>query len=426
MSLKIKQISDGFKSKFEISDNTMLFVAVSGGCDSMVLLHALKSVHNKITVAHVNYKLRGQDSMIDANLVERIAESHQLPFEKLDYDLQTELNENGGNLQEKAREVRYLFFEQLVGKHKEAKLILAHHQGDQIENFWMQMARGGGLRAMSGMKEINNNNVIRPFLSISKDEIKSYALENSIEWREDLSNQKNTYTRNIWRNVLIPELTTINNQLDESVKLLQGVFLSQVKDDQASIKKYSQHKENGFLFYFSEMKDLSSNQWIELLNMFSIPLSMSASILELLTLTVGKKASIQHEKSLYKTIWREEQGLYFESINELKKPLPEFTIAKASTFPSEFSKNEFYFVSALISSEISIRRWQQGDRIHPIGVPGSKLVSDILKDAKVPLRLRKDQFVLIDKAQPLALIDHCVDRRMIAEACPCLKVTIKK
>ena len=154
MSLSIENSIQNFKQRFEISDNCMFIVGVSGGLDSMVLLHAIKNLNDKIIVAHVNYKLRAEDSMNDASLVEKTAMSYQLPFEKLVYDLQADLNKNGGNLQKKARDIRYKFFSSIMDKYEDAKLILAHHQGDQIENFWMQMARGGGIRAMSGLKEV--------------------------------------------------------------------------------------------------------------------------------------------------------------------------------------------------------------------------------------------------------------------------------
>ena len=94
--------------------------------------------------------------------------------------------------------------------------------------------------------------------------------------------------------------------------------------------------------------------------------------------------------------------------------------------PSVFSKDEFYFDNDLIVGEISIRKWQEGDRIQPIGVKGSKLVSDILKDAKTPLRLKTNQYLLIDDEKPLALIDYCVDRRAISKTAPCIMVKINR
>jgi len=425
MSLSIEKRIQNFKQRFEILDSCMLIVGVSGGCDSMVLLHALKNTHPKITVAHVNYMLRGQDSNEDAKLVESIARSYALPFEKIEYDLQADLDKNGGNLQEKAREIRYSFFNSVMDQHEVNRLILAHHQGDQIENFWMQMARGGGIRAMSGMKEVNNN-VIRPFLSVSKAELSAYAAKHHIEWREDTSNKNNTYARNIWRNVLIPELKKTIPHINESVTKLQDVFRVQVDDDQRFVKSKTNVRMDSFNLTYKELGTFNSNQWIEFLNHLKIPLSLALSIAKLPLAPNGKKILIKESRSKYNTIWREEIGLYFQSQNEQMPDAPKMITSVAKSIPSVFSKDEFYFDNDLIIGEISIKIWQEGDRIQPIGIKGSKLVSDILKDAKTPLRLRTNQYLLMDDEKPLALIGYCVDRRAISKTAPCVKIKINR
>ena len=425
MSLSIENSIQNFKQRFEISDNCMFIVGVSGGLDSMVLLHAIKNLNDKIIVAHVNYKLRAEDSMNDASLVEKTAISYQLPFEKLEYDLQADLNKNGGNLQKKARDIRYTFFCSIMDKYEDAKLILAHHQGDQIENFWMQMARGGGIRAMSGMKEVNNN-AIRPFLSASKAELYAYAAKHHIEWREDTSNKNNTYTRNIWRNILIPELKTTIPHINESATKLQEVFRIQVEADERFVESKINDRLNSFIISYKELGTFNSNQWIEFLNHLKIPLSLALSIAKLPFAPNGKKILINEQSSLYTSIWREETGLYFQSSNEHPSTTPMFITSEASILPSNFKKDEFYFNKALIVGEISIRKWQDGDRIQPIGVKGSKLVSDILKNAKTPLRLRRSQYLLVDDEKPLALIDYCIDRRAISKIAPCVMVKINR
>ena len=138
----------------------------------------------------------------------------------------------------------------------------------------------------------------------------------------------------------------------------------------------------------------------------------------------GKKVLIQSKRSPYKAVWREEKGLYFQSRNEIQKVIPEFKVSDVALLPKEFTKYTLYLNPKLIKGQIRMRKWQQGDRIYPIGVKGSKLVSDILKDAKTPLRLREDQFVLVDDKKPLALIGFCIDVRAIARKSPCLKIEI--
>jgi len=423
MSLSIENSIQDFKKCHGISDNCMLIIGVSGGMDSMVLLHALKNIHSKITVTHVNYMLRGQDSNEDAKLVEKIARDYALPFEKLEYNLQADLEANGGNLQGKAREIRYSFFSSIMDQYEGAMLALAHHQNDQIENFWMQMARGGGIRAMSGMKEINKN-TIRPLLPFSKAELSAYATKHHIEWREDISNKSNKYTRNIWRNVLIPELNKTIPNINYSVIKLQDVFRAQVNADRCFAQSKINDTKESFTLSYKELGAFNSNQLIEFLNYLKVPLSLALSITKLPFAPNGKKVFINEDRSRFTTIWREETGLYFQSKNEQTSDTPKIISSEAKSIPSAFRKDEFYFDKALIVGEISIRKWQEGDRIHPIGVKGSKLVSDILKDAKTPLRQRTNQYLLMDDEKPLALLGYCVDRRSISKTAPCLLIKI--
>jgi tRNA(Ile)-lysidine synthase len=423
MSLSIENSIQDFKKCHGISDNCMLIIGVSGGMDSMVLLHALKNIHSKITVTHVNYMLRGQDSNEDAKLVEKIARDYALPFEKLEYNLQADLEANGGNLQGKARETRYSFFSSIMDQYEGAMLALAHHQNDQIENFWMQMARGGGIRAMSGMKEINKN-TIRPLLPFSKAELSAYATKHHIEWREDISNKSNKYTRNIWRNVLIPELNKTIPNINYSVIKLQDVFRAQVNADRCFAQSKINDTKESFTLSYKELGAFNSNQLIEFLNYLKVPLSLALSITKLPFAPNGKKVFINEDRSRFTTIWREETGLYFQSKNEQTSDTPKIISSEAKSIPSAFRKDEFYFDKALIVGEISIRKWQEGDRIHPIGVKGSKLVSDILKDAKTPLRQRTNQYLLMDDEKPLALLGYCVDRRSISKTAPCLLIKI--
>ena len=412
-----------FKKSHQISNDAMLIVGVSGGCDSMVLLHALRKVHSKITVAHVNYKLRGSDSDEDADLVKQVSRDNELHFRCLEHDLRVDLDQHGGNLQEKARDVRYLFFKQLLNTYDSAYLVLAHHQGDQIENFWMQMARSSGIRAMSGMRT-KSSRTLRPLLSLSKEQLNHYANENNIQWRLDTSNQKNEYTRNIWRNILIPKLKESIPHIDESVMRLQGVFREQVLEDEKHTQSLIKSKNKSILLEYTIMSTFNSNQWIEWLYQLDIPLSLSESIVVLPHTPNGKKVLIESKKSPYKAVWREEKGLYFQAKDEPHIETPQFTVSDALSLPKLFTKDILYLNPELLKGEIHIRKWRQGDRIYPIGVKGSKLISDILKDAKTPLRLREDQFVLVDEEKLLALIGFCIDSRTIARKTPCLKIEI--
>ena len=389
----------------------------------MTLLHLVHKFHEHIEVLHVNYKLRREESELDAKLVKDNCTSMNIPFHQLDYDLRSELGAEGGNLQNKAREIRYDFFKSHLTKLKGSKIALAHHQDDQLETFWIQMARGGGIRAMAGMRN-KNNQLIRPLLGFSKEEIQWYAKENKIEWREDHSNSTNSYARNIWRNVLLPEIKESITHLDDSVHLLQKIFQNQTKQDELLCKKYKKIHGESFHLSPKEVKDFTSNQWIEFLNQLSIPLSLAESLLNLFLSENGKKIHIEDTICSYKSVWKEENGLYFESETEESESIPNLIIHSVNTLPQQFSKSELYLDVNKTLGDIKVRLWRQGDRIHPVGVPGSKLVSDILKDAKVPLREKANCLVITDEQKLLAVVGYCIDRRAIATSPPALKVKL--
>ena len=199
-----------------------VFLACSGGVDSMVLLHLLRSLNVNLTVIHVNYQLRGEDSNYDAELVEKTCHQLNIPVNIRTVDLKKWL-ENGGNLQDEARKVRYRWFHEILAKDERNTIALAHHQGDQVETFLMNLARKSGVLGMACMKQ-EHNGIVRPLLYFSKAEILKYASNHSIQWREDQSNKSNNYTRNRLRNEFIPLLKTEFTNFNQSVLLFLKIL----------------------------------------------------------------------------------------------------------------------------------------------------------------------------------------------------------
>ncbi|MFM7684256.1 MAG: tRNA lysidine(34) synthetase TilS, partial [Bacteroidota bacterium] len=195
---EFQSVINSLKSKF-------LFIACSGGVDSMVLLHVASKFNIPIHVLHVNYNLRGQESIDDANFLKDYCHKNNIPISIHEVHLKEQLNEFGGNLQNEARKIRYDFFNSNLKSVKNSKLLIAHHFDDQIETFWLQLYRGSGLKGMAGMEKIKED-YVRPFLEIPKSHLLKYAISNNIAWREDKSNSSTDYQRNAWRNDYIPFL----------------------------------------------------------------------------------------------------------------------------------------------------------------------------------------------------------------------------
>ncbi len=399
------------------------YVAVSGGCDSMVMLSLFQKRLRSFTVLHVNYKLRGAESDEDEDFVRLFCTSNSIPFEVLRYELSNDLKD-GVNLQNRAREIRYDFFKTYLSKHESAILCLAHHKNDQEENFWMAMARGGGLRAMAGMKAFETP-YLRPLLDHTKADLITYAKEKKINWREDLSNQQNKFTRNIWRNVLLPQLKLKIPQISESVELLQKHFKKQVRYDRVVSSSLIPRTLDDFEISTNDLSSMNSNQWIEFLDQINIGKNLALSILGLLKSENGKKIHLNSKSSNYAFIWKRKNSLYFESKKHPAIHPPIFKVITTSLLPNKFNKAVLYLDPKKIKGNLSVRRWKNGDRMRPIGLKGSKLVADILKDDKTYGSTKKNQWVLVDEEKIISLIGFRIDQRVIAQKCPCLKVVFE-
>lgn len=196
-----------------LAKNDIIVIAVSGGVDSMVLLHQLyslkKSLNLTLIVAHINHGIR-EASNEEFEFVKNTCEKYQIAFEGVKLG-----HLSKSNFHDQARSKRYEFFYQVCEKYQANKLALAHHLDDQAETILMRLVRGTSFKGYGGMYESveeNQINIIRPLLNISKDEIQKYQEVNQIEYRHDASNDSDDYTRNRYRHHILPAIEKENEQ----------------------------------------------------------------------------------------------------------------------------------------------------------------------------------------------------------------------
>lgn len=186
------------------TDYDTIIIGVSGGPDSMCLLHVMMQIARKenltLIVAHVNYGLRGHDSQRDQQLVEAVAYENELPCETLVTNRMTQNNEAHW------RNIRYIFFEKLRNKYGAQHIAVAHNQNDQVETFLLHLLRGSGLTGLIGMRFVSSNDIVRPLLSVSRDMIIDYCTKHNVSYRTDHSNNDPTFARNRIRTKLLPYL----------------------------------------------------------------------------------------------------------------------------------------------------------------------------------------------------------------------------
>ncbi len=236
-----KEVLEFIKQNKLILPGETIGVAVSGGVDSMSLLHFLHSnketLDCQVVAITVDHMLRGESSLGDANFVKSWCKENGIYCHKYSVDAAKIATERRVGVEQGAREARYGVFEHLIKENIVDKIALAHHISDQAETILMHLLRGAGLNGAGGMEPIRDGVYIRPFLNIGKDDIVRYASMNYIEYVEDETNAESKYNRNFLRNVIMPQL----KQRWEGVEQNLINFAESCREDNDFILSYVQH-----------------------------------------------------------------------------------------------------------------------------------------------------------------------------------------
>src|SRR5690606_4320232 len=189
--------------------NSKLLIAVSGGVDSIVLAHLCYKSGLHIALVHCNFNLRGEESDADEKFVVDFANELNVEVFIESFDTNEYVKKNKVSIQIAARELRYEWFRELRTALNFDYILTAHQADDNLETFLINLSRGTGLDGLTGIPSINNN-IARPLLPFSREDVLQYAKENELEWREDSSNHETKYLRNKFRHEVVPILKEIN------------------------------------------------------------------------------------------------------------------------------------------------------------------------------------------------------------------------
>lgn len=391
-------------------------LAVSGGKDSMVLLAIFKKLGYSFEVAHMNYQLRGEDADLDEQLVRDQCVEHGIVchFERVDTKKYCEVN--GYSTQEGARILRYSWFELLMKDRGLNYIVTAHHQEDNKETLLQNLKRGSGLRGLKAMLTLNNDR-IKPMLSSSKSEIDQFARENSIAFRQDASNNSNQYQRNLIRNQLLPKMEEILPGIgDGIVKSIQDLendydylMLSLEKASELLLKVHDQG------YRIDQLKTIHPRLLFHLLEKFEFNKNQLADILA----ATGSGKIIKNDQyeaeysngNLY--IYEVKDNSKFELIvSEIgyydlqDRQLNIIDSEAPAVFTSD--KKVAFIDADKLQWPLFIREYQQGDRIQPIGMKGTKKLSDYFTDQKIPVFQRANKKVVVSGEEIVWVIDELV------------------
>ena len=237
------------KNKKIFDENETVVLALSGGIDSMVLFDVLTSVELNLNViiAHVNHNKRSE-SINEYVEIEQLSKERNIIFEGL--VLEKDIH---GNFHEESRKKRFEFFYNVAKKHNSTKIVLAHHSDDQLETVLMRIVRGSSFGGYAGIKQIRPYKdifLVRPLLDVSKDDITEYATLNNISYYYDQSNSDTVYTRNRFRNTIIPLIKEENPNIQKQIN--QFTSYINMADEYLNIKR----DEFLYKFYTNESLDL--------------------------------------------------------------------------------------------------------------------------------------------------------------------------
>lgn len=420
----INQLQNHIQSNFPYLKEKKLLLAISGGIDSMVLLHLLHELKFDITVAHCNFSLRDAESDADETFVKSTCEALKIPYFIQKFDTKQFALDYKFSIQLAARKLRYDWFSELLLDKKIDFVLTAHHLDDEIETFLINLTRGTGLEGLTGIPT-KNEKTIRPLLKFSREEIETFAKENTIKWREDSSNASNKYLRNKLRHDVVPVLKELNPSFMHSFQnTLDNLKQAQSLVDDASrivYKKVVQDDNNQKKINISELIQLENYeaylfQWLK-------PLGFSAweDIYDLVKAQSGKQIFSQdyiilkdREFLIVSERNNNDNSIYKIEKDELDVKFPlKISISKVDNI-SNLSNKTIFVDEEKIIFPLTIRKWQEGDVFYPSGMNGKKKVSKYFKDEKFSLIDKQNQWLLCSNDEIVWIINHRADERFIA------------
>ena len=408
---------------------TKSLIAVSGGVDSMVLLHLAIQEGLHIGVAHCNYQLREQADQ-EADLVKHVCLTHAIPFHSITFDTKTEVANSNESLQMVARRLRYEFFEQLKREHKYEYVATAHHADDNLETILLNLTKGTGIRGLLGIAE-KKDGFIRPLLFFTKKEVRTFAIKHAIPFFEDASNKRSDYQRNKIRNEVIPVLRDINPEVTksasktiENLKFTNSLFNERLE----KIKKQLLHSQSGDFVIFKRQlfaQPYPEHLLYEILTDYGFKSHQISTLFSLLSkqkttpsevyTSETHQACIDNRSHLLISLRSENHkillipntdtseyyfGQHVLTVKEIERP----NLLKST-------ENKIFVDASTLTFPLQIRQWKAGDYFYPFGLGKKKKVSKFLINLKVNKIDKSKQFVLTSGEKIVWLVGRRLDDR---------------
>lgn len=399
----------------------LLLLGLSGGRDSVALLHVLLKLGHRVEVAHCNFKLRDEESELETDWVKKICKEWGVScavrfFETKEFAVKEQVS-----IQMAARTLRYNWFEELRQERKASYVLTAHHLDDQAESFLINFSRGTGLKGLLGIPKINKK-VVRPMLAVSRSEIDLYVQNNELKFVEDSSNTDNKYLRNRFRNKLLPVIKQSNDSFYDSFKnTLNNLTLV----DEYWEFKYKEWRNQflingGFLLPTTALLSIDHKSFVSYY-LKSIGFSIEV-IQSLFSATNEFQTGVVLYAADYQLLYDRGSWVLAKKNNSINKrfylnkdelpiPITQRLFIKPDAFKIPHEKNIASIDASVINGDLHVRNWEQGDCFVPLGMKGKKKLSDFFIDEKINRIDKQKIWLLCDEKSIIWLIGWRIDDR---------------
>lgn len=420
-----------------LNETDKLLIACSGGSDSVALLSLMQALGYECVAAHMNFSLRGEESVRDEAFVRQVCTRWNIPLHVKRVDTRNYAQEKGLSIEMAARELRYTWFEQLRSELGLQAIVLGHHQDDDIETFFLNLLRGSGAKGLAGIPR-KNGYLVRPLLCVTRQEILDYLTENQLDYVSDSSNFQSDYLRNKIRLQLLPLLEELQPSATASIHRSQALLRTADEDlTQLLAPALQAISAQGNRLEVAEASESLLYQWLsayrfnakEISRIWQQRFAPSGQLYQ----------SESHELLLDRSCWllrerlsrKPSQEIFYLTKTQLTESEPaDARITKKASpedlplcwnakffsrpFELEKSKQIAWLDADKLQFPLVLRHPQKGDAFVPFGMRGKKLISDFLTDLKYA-RFDKENAWLLLSGQDIVWVvgerisqDYCV------------------